>query len=196
LSTHTNEDDGLLSQWRAYGTAGAYAIEFDTKKLWDIINASKPPGALLDNVKYTKEQIDEELTEALSTIKEYAEEICKPAKEKSLPKEFFISCMEYLFFCKYPSFYEEQEVRLGVILQRENLSNLKLREDSRGGFAPYIESPITHDGSIIPAITRIIVGPHIERRKRCNAIQDYIAGKGKEYSHIKMETSQIPFLGI
>lgn len=87
-------------------------------------------------------------------------------------------------------------MRLGVILERQDLSALKLKEDSRGGFAPYIESPITHDVSIIPAITRIIVGPHIERRKRYNAIQDYIAGKGKEYSHIEMAISQIPFLGV
>jgi hypothetical protein len=37
---------------------------------------------------------------------------------------------------------------------------------------------------------------YIEREKRSHAIQDYIDGKGTEYSHIRLTTSSMPFSGI
>lgn len=179
-------DDGLLSQWRAYGQNGGYAIEFETAGL----------KALNQKHLLSFDSLYEEFDEVV-----YAHDIeNKPIKEdvesfSRLIYDCFISkeindekdCpplrnafsdvtedqtirqrMRCLTLIKHDAFYEEREVRIIVVPSKASKAVIE-----HEGLRPYIYLyPHKQENSDAKLpIRRIIVGPHPEQDKRVRALE-------------------------
>jgi hypothetical protein len=122
-------NNGILSQWRGYGSDGGFAIEFDVKELEAKIQQeskdySYNSGHISDaiysnNDKKFKQEVEE--TGLLSSIKEYVVEMIQsfvrgdtkevvPNAEKAYPA--FVQCISRY---KHHGFEEENEVRIAVL---------------------------------------------------------------------------------
>jgi len=205
--------NGLLSQWRAYGGNGGYAIVFRTKDLEEIIKLEADNfhyGHIsLADVVYSddEEKFKQELSPRLEYIANHLTEIMRriqkqqnepPDATESYPS--FVSCTSRY---KDRGFKEEQEVRivaLPTILTKEyreiaedNYCNSRYEKerkfrDANGIPTPYIElfnSSKTH----LP-IDKIIVGPHKDKEARAAGLRAMLKNMD-----IEVTISEIPLIG-
>jgi hypothetical protein len=196
---HTYED-GLLSQWRAYGRDGGVAIEFDQKALRALFDVDGDfgkkfgTGGLL-KVRYfhptiTAENIfaiaDEVAGKDLTFLFEQMERLTQAEIQKDdLERIRFDSAMQIpkiaqgmlitSTFTKDYSFREENEVRLVLFAPRAagaGINHHKVRDI----IVPYVK---VFDGMNIKLpIKRIIVGPHAEQRRRKSGVESLLKACG------------------
>ena len=208
-------ENGLLSQWRGYGSGGGFALVFKTLDLEEMLveEAERFDYAFgqLADVVYSddEERFRCEFTSQLSRMRRYIRAMIRgllvrkldPAIEngnEELPA--FISCISRY---KHRGFKEENEVRIcayptahsedyldsakaeGIELKPEKARKFRERDGER---IPYIElfSSLTED---LP-IKRIIVGPHKNKESRAKALKAMLRN-----SRIEITVSDIPFTG-
>lgn len=211
-NTMINEN-GLLSQWRAYGNDGGVALVFDTKKLEEILlvefNKYEYNMVHLSDVVYSDDEkkLDEELSPSLSIMASTVKKLLDPRyfKERATPdlSEGFIPFVNCITRYKHYGFSEENEVRIVVLptvinqemLRLVNQGGGKLKpekermfRDKNGRLIPYIELFKSIDIEL--PINRIIIGPHKEQEARADTLSVMLRNK-----NIKISRSDIPFVG-
>ncbi len=211
-SNHNISDNGLLSQWRGYGSGGGAAVVFDTKKLEEILDLETSrfeySAVYLADIVYSDDdrKLREELSQDLSVIADVINEFFEfntfcNRKFVDASKAFhpFVRCITRY---KHYGFSEENEVRVialptvidGELERRAKADGVRLRPEKevkflkRGGQrVPYIDLFDSSDTQL--PIDRIIIGPHIEKEARAEAI---CAKLGE--TDIKVACSDIPYV--
>lgn len=205
--------DGLLSQWRAYGADGGYAIVFDTNGLDALINEEVEKyvylPSLWGDVNYHDGEngdalLHDEFQESEEILKNYIVNYLKSGNAEQLGQiqEVInrLSCLT-----KHWGFHEEKEVRIVAIHGTELLvKKLKdageirpvrnVHHHSRNGLlVPYIrlfEGITALPDKKLP-IKAVIVGPHPDKVSRGRAVDLLL----KQHGIVaKVTVSGIPYL--
>lgn len=207
---HVNTN-GLLSQWRGYGTGGGFALVLNTKKLENMLNLETKKhqysALLLADLVYSDddERLRKEMSEDLTNLAEDVGQICnhkKPSTEIPVLKGYysFVTCISRY---KHHGFCEENEVRVVALptvldnkflqLAQNKAAELKPEKERKfrtkeGGVIPYIE--LFDSPEIELPIEKIIVGPHKEKESRAAALRIML-----QKTEIEISCSEIPFVG-
>lgn len=202
-------DNGLLSQWRAYGTDGGCALVFNTKKLEELCHLEcsnylyKHMDILSviysDDEKTFREEMSEDLKIlAEDTIKMFSPDSCQNEDVETFLQGYnsFLRCITRF---KHKGFKEENEVRI-VAIPYQDLSNNKEKEwgtkdqkerlfrDRDGLCIPYIEL-FDSNISTLP-IEKIIIGPHKDKELRAKTLEIKL-----RKTKIEIVCSDIPYVG-
>ena len=205
---HTNHDDyvkknGLLSQWRAYGGDGGYALILDTLRLTKCLkvepNTYSYSQFLFGDVLYDDqsdkfETVFADLHRGLEAWT-CALEVSKKLPDENLAQPFFNVATRF----KHRGFKEESEVRVSVSPVTEALektvcetSLLKLKpiqhREKDGSQVRYIVLNDVPKKKSLPII-RIIIGPQRDQKQRAKDVKKLI-GKRK----IEIVCSETPYL--
>jgi hypothetical protein len=205
--------NGLLSQWRGYGTGGGFALVFNTQKLEEILDIETKKYQYDsmhacdivysdDENKFNKE-ISENLPVIVNDFKTLINNVVSNEKDK-LPElksyQPFIQCVSRY---KHYGFREENEIRVVALPTDINQELLKLSNrdgetlkpekerkfhNRNGQIVPYIE--LFNSTDIELPIERIIVGPHKEKESRAAALRVMLRN-----TKIEITCSDIPFVG-
>jgi len=206
-------ENGLLSQWRAYGGDGGFAIVFKTHALEEMLDSEGKAfhyeSLLLAYVIYSddEEKYELELSEDLAKISVHLKEIfmeeLKGKQESSdaeVPYPSFIRCVTRY---KHRGFKEEHEVRIAImptvldtscqeIPEDENCKSTPEKErkfhDKNGKLTPYLELFRWLDAPL--PIEKIIVGPHKDKDSRAAALRIMLRN-----TDIEVTVSEIPYNG-
>jgi Protein of unknown function (DUF2971) len=207
---HIN-NNGLLSQWRGYGSGGGFALVFDTRKLEGILDEEAKryeySAMHLADLIYSddEERLKAELSEDLSVIANDVRNLFDPTKstleEKALKGyREFVNCVSRYKHC---GFGEENEVRaviLPTIIDQEYLDLAKTNGvtlkpekqrkfgEKNGQLIPYIE--LFNSPDIELPIESIIVGPHKDKEARAATLRVMLRN-----TKIEITCSDIPFVG-
>lgn len=213
IASERTGKNGLLSQWRGYGTDGGYAIVFEADKfeklLIEEVDTHFYQHLQWGDVYYyglpeTEQRASEEIQEAEEKLRASLRKIQRNPEPTSMEDSYhpmiLLSCMY-----KHWGFHEEQEVRVVAIPPNEDI--MKLARDKgeereargistvpRGGMlVPYLElfnhgTPSTRK---LP-IKRVIVGPHPLSATRKKTVEMLLKSHGYDAEVI---VSEIPYLG-
>lgn len=206
-------NNGLLSQWRGYGTGGGAALVFDTKKMEEILELEAKQfhysAAFIADLIYSddEQKLKEDLSDELSII---ADNVKQLFNHKNLNQKEgvdvsngffpFVTCISRY---KHYGFSEENEVRvvsLPTVINQKLLKHAKevgttlkpakerkIRQKN-GQRISYIE--LFKSSDIELPIEKIIVGPHTEKDTRTTALRAML---GK--TNIEITCSDIPYVG-
>lgn len=201
---HASSDDGVLSQWRGYGTDGGYAVVFDTARIGNLLQDEARGFAYLHlhigDVDYvsdeTTELVHEESRGWESTIKDIvARKLREPSYQPAadLVRPFMSLATRH----KHAGFHEECEVRIAVVTPNSHKSGLPDKpvhfRERDGLLIPYIKLFDRDPGpnEKLP-VMKVIVGPHPEREKRGRSIELLLKEVGIKAPVV---VSEIPYLG-
>ena len=201
--------NGLLSQWRGYGSDGGFALAFNTQKLDALlkmeVNLFNYNFGHFCDVIYSDDdnKFEKELSPDLSIIAKAAilRLFFSPEKSRwqTIPKEAsdaygpFVKCISRYKHC---GFSEENEFRVVTLLdaldngetvasKAEKERKFRLRN---GQLVPYIE--LFKSLGIDLPIEKIIVGPHKEKETRTAALSIMLRN-----TKIEITCSDIPYVG-
>lgn len=187
--------NGLLSQWRGYGAGGGFALEFDTKKLEDLLEIEPKryeySTGHLSDVIYSddEEKLKNELSADLSIIADavklvFDSMITGKQFDESVLNNSYFSFIRCISRYKHCGFKEENEVRVVALptVLNETLINMakskghtfmpekerKYRHQN-GHHIPYIE--LFNSTDIVLPIDKIIVGPHKDKETRAATLR-------------------------
>ena len=206
-------NNGLLSQWRGYGTGGGAALVFDTEKLEEILAIEaisfEYSAFLIADIIYNddEQKLQEELSDDLSIIADVAKQFFnhenlqkKKVIDASKAYHPFVNCISRY---KHYGFSEENEVRVVALptlidmelLEFANSRGVKPKPEKERKFRqksgkriPYIELFNSNDVEL--PIEKIIVGPHSEKESRAIELSEKL-----EKSNIEITCSEIPYVG-
>lgn len=204
-------NNGQLSQWRAYGAGGGAAVVFDTKKLEEILSLEGTQfeygmGFIADVIYSDDEKkFKEELSDDLSTLADIPEKLLNHANSNRNNGVFesksygpFVRCISRY---KHYGFSEENEVRVVALPVDEKmikqakadsttLKPIKERKilKKNGQRIPYID--LFNSSDIELPIEKIIIGPHIKKDARATALRTKL-----DKTNIEITCSDIPYVG-
>jgi hypothetical protein len=187
--------NGLLSQWRAYGASGGYAIVFDTKEiLKNIKNEFKLhryQRCIIAEVEYYESNLkadskNNEVASAEKVFKDSVIGLLTPGTnhdeiQKGYDAVTYLSCLY-----KHWGFHEENEVRIVAIPlhskfheESENHGESRPVKEVKsflrnGCVVPYIELFLSNHAlghKLALPVKRIIVGPHREQKMRADSLR-------------------------
>jgi hypothetical protein len=186
-----DSENGLLSQWRAYGTDGGYAVVFDTERLIQALKSERLSfdyGMLdMDAVAYYSN--DGNVHSSHPRISQYEELLVQELNLEKTKAGFILYEALTLLSTLYKNrgFHEEDEIRIVAVprtMSTRTLISIGMKkpvEDflprkaiefrSRDGLLlPYLELPLAPEleSPSLP-IKRIIVGPHPDADRRTEA---------------------------
>jgi hypothetical protein len=204
-------NNGLLSQWRGYGTGGGAALVFDTEKLEEILaieaSSYQYSAILLADLIYSddEQKLKQELSDEIKILAEIARQFFnhenyEKGKEIDSSKGYipFVSCISRY---KHFGFSEEKEVRVvalptlidgeyiklanagGAILKPEKVRKYRLKNEQR---VPYIDF-FELDAIKLP-IKKIIIGPHKDKKTREIELREILSK-----TNIEIACSEIPY---
>jgi len=204
-------EHGLLSQWRAYGPDGGYALVFDTGQLDKLVSEETTPYqdeiyswadvqyGLNDNHR-TDDSDTNNWIERLETAadKFFRSNSTDDAGALSAPLTILSS------FFKHRGFSEEREVRLVLGLLGPGLESHPELQSVRqhpvkttvreGATVPFVELCVQEVSGVrqhLP-IKRIIIGPHRDKDDRKRAVKLLL----KQYDlNADVSVSEIPYRG-
>jgi hypothetical protein len=201
-------NNGLLSQWRGYGSDGGYVLHFSRKKLIAAIDSANKSDRLdydLQDVYYKinnpkKDEIikyaDAFISEYMSFLDELAEPLDLNKRTRrnplsALPGGPLEALINYLVYTKNEHFIEERECRLSLI-QPVSTSDgcLSVQYFNRNGLlVPYIKTPAS-SFNVLDCLEWIIIGPGPRMDARFKSVNQLVRQSGRD---IKVRASQIPF---
>ena len=206
VRSEKNYLDGLLSQWRGYGGAAGYAIEFSRSKLQEWIIGMGLEGFAygLHEVFYERDNPARprlaDVAEGVSAM--FAEYVARWATKKDVPildvdlqmsgraamYDVFMTMPEavdvvrtyfaYLASTKEPAFQEEAEVRLSVYFMRQKDSRPVECFVRNGAVVPYIASPQRNAKELLAAISYIVIGPGPGAAAKERGLTHYLRARG------------------
>jgi len=208
-----DSEDGLLSQWRGYGTDGGYAIVFDTQSLDDLLLDEQRRFLYSYGHWGDVDYYDGDAgtgaahEETLGWEAAIRKTIASIVSERNLhPAEaLFEPTISLSTRHKHRGFREESEVRIAVVTSDDEVMRAARKAGDnrpkkpvhftpRGGvLVPHIalfERP-AGEAAKLP-IRKIIVGPHPEKLKRQKAVEMLLDQCGIE---AEVVASDIPYLG-
>lgn len=202
-------NDGLLSQWRGYGTDGGYAIEFDTAALEQLLRLEQAKYyyqySVWGDVEYYNQNSSEAPVHAetqewetglKNAVRDYVLDPRPDRLGEMLEPLTALSCLH-----KHRGFSEEAEVRIVALPTNDDIFQEALADGEKrprrlikfratnGVLVPYIS--LFGNGEKLP-IRRILVGPHPDKIKRQWAVRQMLAQHGVE---AEVTSSDIPYLG-
>lgn len=207
--------DGLLSQWRAYGRDGGYALVLDPKRLEDRLEieaaAFHYQHMQIGNVHYhdedaTSDTPEPEIREAEASLRAGVLRYCQDPRPETL-EDFYIPVTTLCCLYKHWGFHEEHEVRVVAIPAHASLVEETAKQAATGPpkqiktflrdgcLVPYIEllAPTSNGKPKVPLpVTRVLVGPHRDAERRRAAITHMLNVNGLKWP---VEVSRIPFIG-
>jgi hypothetical protein len=211
--------NGLLSQWRAYGANGGIALEFDGDGLRHWINHLEISRT---DSRYTAKEViygdeNERVSEMRRMFREQFGEVLKrflialsderrglrrtdaisESVDKALSNNVDIlgsilhAVADHAIFFKHHAFREEREFRVSVIRPyTPGIRDDEIQFRLRDGImVPYIALRDESSGSL--PLTRIIIGPHREANQRWKAVTLFLARRGLR---IPVDISDIPYI--
>ena len=199
---------GLLSQWRAYGTDGGYAIQFSRQRLAAVISKTNQNDRWnyeLSDVHYTTDNpfaqaVGQHRTAYLNSFKELVDSVAnfdfaKPSIPNPLvpllngPLE---ALLEYMVQTKNQHFFEERECRLSVIdMVARDVATVPVSFFNRGGLlVPYVATQ-TDSFDVVSCVDWIVIGPNARPDARFKSICHLVQRLGL---NIKVRPSHIPFV--
>jgi hypothetical protein len=204
-----DQENGLLSQWRGYGKESGYALEFDTKKLAELLKTECGDRYLYDlwamgDVIYDSADeavFNREFKDLSDAVDLDVPRLLRGEKGPytALNHQFIGSVSRY----KHRGFEEEQEVRFvvsptddwGIELLKASGKFDKQKHKSKKTIkfketlSPYVV--LFEDPDVQLPIARIIVGPHRDKEVRHQRLQ-----KQLELRRLKIEVtcSETPFV--
>ena len=204
----------MLGQWRGYGNQGGYCIEFDCRRLSEMLVKEASSflniGTQLSDVVYSddEQRYEQEFDSELEAIEAFLRDsfIMRVQNPDIEPDTglFLTSFIRCLACFKHRAFKEEKEVRLvwTSVKQKEketeeqepgskSVMNIKQKRTLFRGkdqSIPYIS--IFDDTRERLPVSRIIVGPQRDQDEKANVISEEFKGLG-----IPIDRSDIPFSG-
>jgi len=211
---HFVREHGLLSQWRAYGSDGGYAVILDTDQLEKIASEETKPyedvlyfgdvqyGPLNENLRTSDTDTNQWIKQLeIAADKYFRSGTAKDAEELARP----LTTLSCVF--KHFGFSEEKEVRLVLSLLgpklehypelqsvRQHAVKTRIRE---GTTVPYVDLCVRVENGVkqhLP-IKRIIVGPHRDKNDRKRAVQLLLKQHGLNDLIDKVDVSDISYRG-
>lgn len=220
-NAHVTPTDGLLSQWRAYGPDGGYAVIFDSARLERMIEreaatfdyqfasfsdcdydfppgTGRPPHPERDDWERTIQAATKQL-------------ILRESRDAVAALHQPIAQLAARY--KHHGFSEEHEVRIVAMPVSDALYKLSLEliakgqktpteprrprkpikfVERRGVLVPYIELLGEATTGMKLPISRILVGPHPDRQSRASSVRRLVKQYGLD---IKVEVSETPYRG-
>ncbi|MEM7223000.1 MAG: DUF2971 domain-containing protein [Pseudomonadota bacterium] len=208
----TSEEDfkhGLLSQWRAYGVDGGYALQFSRRKLEAAIEKAYKEKKLnydLQDVYYTEDNPLKAEVEShenafvgayIRHLQELADQNVWQRKSFTSPLSglfdgAFLSLVNFLIQTKNRHFSEENECRLTLLeAVASEAELLPVNYFNREGLVvPYKRTP-HEDLPILDCIEWIIIGPSTREDARYKSVSQMVKTAGLE---IEVRPSRIPFV--
>jgi hypothetical protein len=203
---HSGEyQNGLLSQWRGYGSSGGCAIEFDEHQLLDLVEAERQKYAYthvaLADVRYdtyddavNKQAIEGVAAAVLRHLVDRSEETEAAYKERIHKVYDAIAVVSPTL--KTPGFREECEVRIVAPCMRPSAAEEYPDRERRpillrfrnGAPVPYIR---LFDGVGQLPIRRLVVGPQRDQEQTAYALALALEARGMI---AKVTTSKISYL--
>lgn len=163
-----HHENGLLSMWRSYGNDGGCAIIFKTKNIYDQAIKYKdsieiPSALVMDKAIYKGENDDDQdYCERLNRIIEY---LTNPAEiDYDSRDSLCIDILVLMVRSKHPAFFEEREVRIGLCFNKGIPEDAKKQTQKN-----FHEIPFSSGQDI----SRIIIGPHRDQKKRFGFLKSY-----------------------
>ncbi len=205
--------DGLLSQWRAYGSDGGYALVFKTSDLIELMHEESKKYMYqffqIGNVHYFDGLIKNSDTPIAPEVLNAERKVvnCLSGYLRSRAPESFGEMYDSISFlsCMYKSihFNEEKELRMVAIpavdpeLFSEGGVKKPIKTFPRNGcMIPYIEifgpEPDEKSDKKLP-IKKIIVGPHNEKLIRRKALDIWL--KNLDLNDVEIVVSDISYKG-
>jgi hypothetical protein len=205
-------ENGLLSQWRAYGSDGGYALVLDTAALDDVL---RKEGEAYPEIEYhlgdvqyrlnkNRRTDDQDTNGMIENLEKVFEKFVRSEKKRGAEDLAKWLTALSLFF-KHEGFEEEKEIRLvlaqlGPGLEFEpELQSVKQHpvctRTRNGEMIPYVELCVREIDNVrqhLP-IKRIIVGPHRDKHDRKRAVQLLLKQHGLNPDIVTV--SDIPYRG-
>jgi hypothetical protein len=199
---------GLLSQWRAYGTDGGYAIQFSRHRLAAAIATSNQNHSFsyeLSDVHYTTDSsfAKEVALHKASYLKSFEELVDSVANfdfaKPSIPNPLgpllsgpLAALLDYMVQTKNPHFFEERECRLSVIdMVAKQDALMPVSYFNRGGLlVPYVVTP-SGFFDVASCIDWVVIGPNARPDARFKSISHLLQRLGL---NINVRPSRIPFV--
>lgn len=185
-----SEETDLLSQWRGYCAINSgYCIEFDAEKILQSAKNNFKEARLLKCI-YKNEEKDSLIKKLLNT---YWEKYDSP-NNNEIRKHIFEELKKELLFLashfKHPSFSEEKEHRVVIVVEYESIEKVLFRE-GRSSLVPYISIPETRD-----AIKNVTIGPTSNKnlsQKALEMLLEKTFGYPRFMSEISILHSDTPY---
>ena len=211
------QQEGLLSQWRSYGSDGGYCIVFDQDKFIDLVNSIQNPkkfaGITQGEVRYPRQISTKELDGfdgvATELFKIEFNRLCE-LNEMMLPNcalkpfvdvlgsskldKMLIHILSKLPFLKHPAFEAEQEFRIAAPAFSNAVESPHGKPDpfefrQRGNeLVPFVK--LFDEKNILP-IKRILVGPGNNFERRVHGVGQLVRSLSLK---IDVVSSTIPYL--
>jgi hypothetical protein len=200
--------NGLLSQWRAYGAEGGYAIVFQTGGLERLLSQEverREAFIVMGDVVYSgdKQKFEEEFAELLRPLKHVTAGLLRRGEAESLQpvlRPFLKSVCRF----KHWGYAEEREVRIVVYPGTDRHfdegpdSNIRLAAEKKFEIhrwddgRPYVEL-FANAAEGLP-IAKVLVGPGRDQRERVANAKKLLRKHLKRT--VPVDISEIPFLGM
>lgn len=202
--------NGLLSQWRAYGSDGGYAIILNGEELARFLRdeeqthhyqhlewgdvfyyGAKEPQAAKDDIEEAENSLKDEIFHMIDT-----------GSPRDHMRVYFalttLACLS-----KHWGFQEEREVRVVAIPQRDssNIVNTNssgrekkvVRHYQKGGtLVPYLALTGKSGSTSRLPIEAVIIGPHKDKSLRKSATENLLKENGYD---VPVSVSEIPYVG-
>jgi len=197
---------GLLSQWRGYGNAGGFAIEFDEIRIDELLKAEMERFAYAG---WKSAEVIYEDYNKLFRIEDFKGVAGEMIRRMFEPRDvseitgkkdidrFMATFMTVAPFMKHSGFREEREYRVVFsCIHRDKRPDDETRESKEinfrvkhGQVVPYIE--VFAHGPSLP-IKSIIVGPHPSQELQYEAVKLMLSEEGIDAT---VRLSEIPYRG-
>ncbi len=206
-------DDGLLSQWRAYGSDGGYAIVFESAGLDNLLRTEVSMFlhelVTWGDVDYYDQGIigqarHPETRKNMELVRLATKNYFLSGKQVDL-EQILVPLTQLSVLHKHRGFREEEEIRIVSLRAKPEVEHLIRKEgESRplrpirfrsksGMLIPYIELFGKELGEEFQLpIKRVIVGPHADRDKRRISVENLLRQNGV---NAEVTVSSIPYLG-
>ena len=174
------EVDDLLSQWRAYGASGGFAIGFDSEAL---------AAATLENQDVRLEQVLYGEHAMVEMVKRVVPAIAPHPKSHPGTQGYFQArrvAFPALATVKNSAFAEEREWRL-LVAGTDNQDGLEFRIGNLG-LIPYVE--LAFD---VSAVREVIVGPGGHQELREESVRRILRVSG--FDSVNVRVSSAPYRG-
>ncbi len=197
-----DDDDGLLSMWRGYGSNGnGAALVFDTK----VFSADENSPFILADIKYKT------TADRVADLRNLTKITLETIKNSNIPDHllweaafyFFERLKTFALFTKHIGFKEEREWRFLYLPSRDpskKLESMKGYHIGPRGVEPKLKLQLKPLEGVIPQnltmdnlLNKIILGPTTSSPLAVASIAKMLEQMGKGHYKSRLKASSIPF---
>lgn len=185
-----SEETDLLSQWRGYCVANTgYCIEFDAEQILQSAEKDYKEARLLECI-YAPQEKDNKIKELLNKYWRIYDSSDNDGARKKIFEELAKEILLLASYFKHPSFSEEKEHRIVIVVEYEAMEKVLFRE-GRSSLIPYISISNARE-----AIKNIVVGPTSNKKLSERSLEMLLEksfGYPSFLSSIEIHHSETPY---